>query len=55
MGSEVRYPVIVVTQTLDDLWATPEDFAGLSDNEIIELIHEDISAFLEDAAWEIKR
>jgi hypothetical protein len=49
------YPVIVVTQTLGDIWATPEQFAEMSDGEILSLIREDIYSFLEDATWEIKR
>ena len=46
---------ITITKELDDLWATPEQFEKMSDNEIIELCMEDTSELLDGAQWKIER
>ena len=46
---------VVITGTLTDLWATPEEFADMPDGAIIDLIWEDLVAFLKDAKWEVVR
>ena len=44
-----------ITGELGDLWATPEQLQSMSDQQIIELVKEDVSAFYEDASWEVSR
>ena len=46
---------VTITKTLDDNWATPEQFASMCDAQIIAMIQEDISAFLDGACWEVER
>ena len=46
---------IVATQRLNELWATQEEFASMTDAQILELIHEDWATFLECAHWEVRR
>jgi len=46
---------IEVTQTLNSFWATPEEFSEMSDEEIIDLIHEDIGYFLDHATFKVVR
>lgn len=47
---------ITVTKTLEDWWGVSDmEEAGYSDKQIIELIEEDITSFLENAKWKIKR
>ena len=40
---------VIATNELSDMWAAEEDFAGMTDVEIIELIREDVLAFWEEA------
>ena len=47
--------VVTVSGELKDLWATEEQFAVMSDAEIVELIQEDVTVFLEDASWTVTR
>lgn len=49
-------PIIVtVTKTPEEFWLSPEDEQVLSDGQILELIQEDTSAFLEGACWTVER
>ena len=46
---------IRIEGVLGDDWATEEDFAGMSDEEVIELMNEDITAFLEEVKITVMR
>ena len=46
---------VTVSNELGPLWATPEQFAELSDQEIVELIQEDVTLFLDGASWTVDR
>ena len=46
---------VVVKKRLDGDWATEEEFAAMTDAEIIELIFEDLSEFVREATWEVVR
>ena len=46
---------IVVSKTLEPWWGRAEDFAEMTDAEIIELVLEDVGAFVHGAEWEIER
>ncbi len=49
-------PVTVVAKvTLGGFWADTEELDAMSNAEVLELIHEDITAFLEEAEWQIER
>jgi hypothetical protein len=45
---------IVITKELEAWWG-PEDLATLDDSDIIPIIEDDITSFLENAKWEVKR
>jgi hypothetical protein len=46
---------VTVTKELEDFWATEEQFASMSDAQVIELIQEDVTALLEGASWTVTR
>jgi len=46
---------VIVTKVLDDLWGTEEELAEFSDGEIIEVIQEDLCAFIDEADWKVER
>ena len=46
---------IIIEKELDELWATPEQFAGMTDEEVIEFCQEDVCDLLDDALWTIIR
>lgn len=46
---------LVLTYELTDLWASPEELAEMTDEQIIELAHEDLCEVTENCAWEVKR
>ena len=49
-------PIAVVAKvTLGGFWADTEELNAMSNAEVLELIHEDITAFLEEAEWQIER
>lgn len=45
----------IIEYEITDSWATPEQLAGMSDAEIVELLHEDYWELLEGAKWRIER
>jgi hypothetical protein len=46
---------VKVTKILEDWWISEEDAKELTDEEIVELIQEDISSFMENVDWKINR
>ena len=49
-------PITVVAKvTLGGFWADTEELNAMSNAEVLELIYEDITAFLEEAEWQIER
>jgi hypothetical protein len=46
---------IVITAELAEWWATPEEFSQMTDEQIVELAHEDTSSLIEDAEWKVVR
>ena len=48
---------ITITKTIDsdDFWATPEEFANMTDAEIVKLFQEDVFSLLEGACWSVER
>lgn len=46
---------VVATIVLEDLWATEEELREMSDQDIIDLIHEDTLEFLQRATWTVER
>ncbi len=48
---------IVIEVELSDLWATAEELAVMSDDEVISLMNEDIGALLDEdtAKWTVVR
>lgn len=46
---------VVASLELDGIWATEQELRDLSDEEIIDLIHEDLGAFLDGATWGVTR
>ena len=46
---------VTITKTLEEFWATDDELRTMSDAEILELIQEDISAFVENAQWAVSR
>ena len=46
---------VTVSGELEDFWATEEQLASLSDAEIVELVQEDVTAFLDGASWAVTR
>ena len=46
---------IIIRKTLDDIWGTDEEFATLTDADIIELLHEDLLSLLDGAKFEVSR
>ena len=46
---------VIATNELSDMWADEEDFAGMTNGEIIELIREDVLAFWEEATITVVR
>ena len=48
--------VVTVTKELDnDFWATPEQFAEMTDQDVVDLVKEDVIAFLDGACWTVDR
>ena len=46
---------LIITGELQCIWATKEELAEMTDAEIIELVKEDVTAFLDDAKWTVER
>ena len=46
---------ITITNKLNSLWATDEQFSDMSDEEIVALVREDMLEFANDATWTIER
>ena len=46
---------VTVSNQLGEWWATDEQLAEMSDEEIVELIGEDTLAFLDGAVWAVER
>jgi len=46
---------VTITQKLGSLWATPEQLAEMSDEEIVEMIQEDLLEFVDGATWSVER
>ena len=47
---------VTVTNEMEDfVWATEEQLAAMSDAQIVELIREDVTEFLEGASWTVTR
>lgn len=46
---------ITITKRLEDFWASDEDFARMTDEQILELCQEDTGALLEGANWKVRR
>jgi hypothetical protein len=46
---------VSISKTLDETWAMPEQFAGLSDSEIVELVKEDLFEFMDGSCVTITR
>lgn len=46
---------VVITQTLDDFYATDEEFAEMSNEQIIELAKEDVHGLMDGANWQVVR
>lgn len=44
-----------LTNVIDSFWADEEELQFMSDDEVIELVKDDIRAFLEHADWEVVR
>jgi hypothetical protein len=50
----MKYTItIIIEKTLEDWWATKKELAAMSDTEIVELLQEDESTFLENATWTV--
>jgi len=46
---------ITIQKQLEDFWATPEEFAAMSDEDIIELCREDLLELIDGATWLVTR
>lgn len=46
---------IIITAELDGLWATHEQFAMMSDEEIVEMAREDLYQLVDGATWLVVR
>ena len=46
---------ITIVKELEDFWGTAEEFANMSDEEIIELCREYIVELLDNASWKVER
>jgi hypothetical protein len=46
---------ITITKTLDDTWAEPGQLDTLTDAEIIALVKEDVTEFVNGAKWTVDR
>jgi hypothetical protein len=47
--------VVTLRARLAPYWATAEEFAGMTDEQIIELVQEDVIALLDDCDWSVER
>ena len=47
--------VVTVTNELDELWADADQFEDMSDAQVVELIKEDVTSFMEGASWTVTR
>jgi hypothetical protein len=46
---------VTISKTLDDIYATEEQLQEMSDSEIIELVKEDLTYFVDGASWTVDR
>jgi len=46
---------VTVTKELDSLWASSEQFKNMTDEQIVALVREDLSEFVDRATWEVRR
>lgn len=46
---------ITITKTLEEWWASDEEFSVMSDKQIVELCQEDITAVTDEARWTVER
>ena len=47
--------IVTISKVLAEDWATDEQFATMSDNEIATLVLEDLIEFVDGADWTIER
>lgn len=47
--------LIVMVKQLDGLWGTEEEFAEMSDEAILDLVHEDLTELVDDATFNVIR
>jgi len=45
---------VTISNTLDDLWGDPDELVQLGEQGIIDLVCEDIVAFIDGAEWEVE-
>jgi hypothetical protein len=45
---------IIITKTLEDWWGADEALADGGETALLELLHEDILALIENASWTIE-
>ncbi len=55
MPKAERIQVILDCGILGDIWFTPEDAAQMTDDAIVEVLHEDKLALIESATYKIVR
>jgi hypothetical protein len=46
---------VIIEQELGDDWASSEEFAEMTDTQVVELCWEDIGKLLEGATWTVIR
>jgi hypothetical protein len=47
--------IVTISKVLAEDWATDEQFATMSDNEIATLVLEDLIKFVDGADWTVER
>lgn len=46
---------VTATTILSNLWASEEQLSSLEDDEIIALVGEDLTEFINEASWRVER
>lgn len=46
---------ITVSKTLETFWASDEELRTLTDEQIVNLVQEDLHAFIDGSTWDIWR
>lgn len=54
-GKLRKRPIVVLVYELGEIWATDEELAEMTDDEVIELLHEDLIYMLENCTWTVIR